>query len=111
MMRNGLFKVVAALVLCAAVCSAQNSSTGTVALPASVTAPLEHGTLVLWFVETATPLERAQIAQRRAAVTKLLPTTVQESTAGNYSQTASSVGQTAGSYGATPSQVGTSASN
>jgi len=111
-MRGVRFGVaVAAVLLSAAAVCAQDAPKENSVLPKSVTEPLEKGTLVVWFVERATPLEQAQIAQRRDAPKKMLPTTVQESTAGSFGQTASSVGQTAGSYGTSPSQVGRSASS
>ena len=63
-MRGAGFKLtLAALMLSATAAAAQSASTAKLAaLPALATAPLEKGTLIVWFVETATPLE---ISSRR----------------------------------------------
>lgn len=78
-------------------------------------AALEHGSLVVWVVRPGTRAEKLRIMtqkmQARVQTTPLLPTTVQEQTAGSFGQPSSNVGQTAGSAGQTAGSFGTNASD
>jgi len=102
-----VLQVVATIVLCAVSCLAQTLD--------SQTAALEHGSLVVWVVRPGTRAETlrimAQKIQGRVLATPLLPTTVQEQTAGSFGQPSSNVGQTAGSAGQTAGSFGTNAGN
>ena len=84
-------------------------------MPGSPMAPLEHGPLLIWMVRPGTKAEKQRIAaqkiQAQLQTTPILPTTVQEQTAGSFGQPSSNVGQTAGSYGQTSSSAGTNASD
>jgi len=105
-MRRGLRAVLMAA-LCAGVCLAQAQD--------SQTAALEHGSLVVWVVRPGTRAEKLRITaeKNRAQVlaTPILPTTVQQQTAGSFGQPSSNVGQTAGSTGQTAGSFGTNASD
>jgi hypothetical protein len=83
--------------------------------PEPLTAPLEHGPLTIWMVRPGTRGEKlritAQKIQAQVQATQVLPTTVQEQTAGSFGQPSSNVGQTAGSYGQTSGSSGRNASD
>jgi hypothetical protein len=83
--------------------------------PDSPTAPLEQGPLTVWVVRHGTRAEVLRIKSRKiqaqAQATQVLPTTVQEQTAGSFGQISSNVGQTAGSYGQTAGSAGRNASD
>jgi len=78
-------------------------------------APLDHGPLLIWMVRPGTKAEKlritAQKIQAQVQATQILPTTVQEQTAGSFGQPSSNVGQTAGSYGQTAGSSGRNASD
>src|SRR5665213_424090 len=102
-----IWQAVAMAVLCAGVCFAQ--------APQPPTAPLEHGPLTIWMVRPGTKAEKLRLTARkiqaRVQATQVLPTTVQEQTAGSFGQPSSNVGQTAGSYGQTAGSSGRNASD
>ena len=102
-----VLQAVAAVVLCAGSCLAQT--------PDSPIAPLEHGALTIWMVRPGTKAETLRLAARKiqtqVQATQVLPTTVQEQTAGSFGQPSSNVGQTAGSYGQTAGSSGRNASD
>jgi hypothetical protein len=77
----------------------------------SATAALQQGPLMVWMVTPATPAERARIVAQKQAATRVLPTTVQERTLGEFGKPSSEHGQTAGSYGTPSSNVGQNASD
>jgi hypothetical protein len=96
-----VLKVVVAMNLCAAACTRAADTDFTQA----------KGSLVVWVVAPATAQDRARIAARKQAMGRTLPTTVQQSSAGDFGQLSSNVGQTAGSYGTPSGNVGTNASD
>jgi hypothetical protein len=61
-------------------------------------APLRHGPLIVWFLQTKETAPQSNL-DAIAALHHATPLTYQEQTAGSFGQTSSSYGQTAGSYG------------
>src|SRR5438874_1116751 len=88
-----------------------SAGTGAQQTAASATAALDQGPLVVWMVTPGTPADRARIAARKQAATRVLPTTVQERTLGEFGKPSSEHGQTAGSYGTPSGNVGQNASD
>jgi hypothetical protein len=61
-------------------------------------APLRHGPLIVWFLETKATAPQTNL-DAIAALHHATPLTYQEQTAGSFGQSSNSFGQTAGSYG------------